>query len=52
MPIRLSDIIWRRYGSDDLHSFYCPSCEDAVVNCPLIFVPMTRSAQEFNSLNT
>jgi NTP pyrophosphatase (non-canonical NTP hydrolase) len=49
-PIRLSEIIWRRYGSDEQRSFYCPSCEHATCSCPLIFVPPTRSVEEFKTL--
>lgn len=52
VPTRLSEIIWRRYGSDDLRSFYCPFCEHRECECPLIFVPATRSMLEFNSINT
>jgi hypothetical protein len=48
--ILLSEIIWRRYGSDELHSFYCPFCGHAACTCPLIFVPATRSMEEFKAL--
>jgi len=48
--IHLSEIIWARYGSDDLHSFFCPFCKDVVCSCPLIFVPATRGVEEFKSL--
>ena len=49
-PIALSEIIWKRYGSDDLHSFYCPVCQHPICTCPLIFVPSTRSIEEFGAL--
>jgi NTP pyrophosphatase (non-canonical NTP hydrolase) len=48
--IRLSEIIWRRYGSDELQSFYCPFCKQAACSCPLIFVPATRSIDELKAL--
>ena len=46
-PITLSGIIWRRYGSDSLQSFRCPTCAKPVCVCPLIFVPATRPTQEW-----
>jgi len=49
-PIHLSEIIWRRYGSDNLGSFWCPFCMNAVCRCPLIFVPATRPLEELKSL--
>lgn len=49
-PIRLSEIIWRRYGSTERHSFYCPFCKNAVCSCPLIFVPATRGMEELKAL--
>jgi hypothetical protein len=48
--IRLSEIIWRRYGSDQLKSFYCPFCKGTACSCPLIFVPATRSTGELQAL--
>lgn len=48
--IHLSEIIWRRYGSDELCSFYCPFCAHAECSCPLIFVPATRSMEELKAL--
>ncbi len=48
--VRLSEIIWRRYGSDAQRSFYCPFCKHAACSCPLIFVPATRSVEEFKTL--
>ncbi|MGB6248880.1 MAG: hypothetical protein WBF54_07190 [Terriglobales bacterium] len=46
----LSEIIWGRYGSDKLHSFYCPFCAHAACTCPLVFVPATRSMEEYEAL--
>lgn len=45
-PIRLSQIIWRRYGSDDLRSFYCPFCKETVCRCPIVLVPGNRRIEE------
>jgi len=42
----LSSIIWRRYGSDDLGSFFCPFCRAAVCRCAIILVPANRSIEE------
>ena len=41
--VTLSEIIWRRYGSDADGSFQCPSCHRQVCSCPLVFVPGTHS---------
>jgi len=49
-PIRLSEVIWKRYGSDSLGCLWCPFCSNAVCRCPLIFVPATRSIEELKSL--
>jgi hypothetical protein len=49
-PVRLSEIIWDRYGCEDLHSFWCPFCKNASCACPLIFVPATRAAEEMKAL--
>lgn len=46
----LSNIIWARYGSNKLHSLHCPFCGNAVCTCPLIFVPATRSVEEWKAL--
>lgn len=43
---RLSGIIWRRYGSDDLRSFFCPFCKSIVCCCPIILVPPIRTTGE------
>jgi len=45
-PVRLSEIIWDRYGSEEKHSFYCQSCKGAVCTCPIILVPATRPGAE------
>jgi len=44
--MRLSQIIWRRYGSDKLRSLYCPHCRKQVCNCAIVLVPMNRSVEE------
>ncbi len=45
-PVRLSEIIWGRYGSEEMHSFYCPFCGKILCSCAIILVPTTRSAEE------
>jgi len=45
-PVRLSGIIWGRYGSEEMRSFYCPFCGKIVCGCAIISVPATRSAEE------
>lgn len=38
-PIKLSSIIWKRYGSDSLDSLYCPhKCKKPVCECPIWLV--------------
>jgi len=46
--ITLSQIIWKRYGSDDLKDFICPHLPAQQHNCtcPLILVPADRSVQD------
>jgi NTP pyrophosphatase (non-canonical NTP hydrolase) len=42
--IMLSGIIWRRYGSDDLDSLYCPHiCKKPVCKCPIWLVQDKKS---------
>jgi hypothetical protein len=48
--VRLSEIIWGRYGCEDLHSFRCPFCKRTVCACPLVFVPATRPIEEMKTL--
>lgn len=37
--ITLSGIIWRRYGSDDIGSLYCPhACKKQICSCPILLV--------------
>jgi NTP pyrophosphatase (non-canonical NTP hydrolase) len=43
---RLSSIIWRRYGSNELDSFYCPFCKHATCHCSIILVPETHPIEE------
>jgi NTP pyrophosphatase (non-canonical NTP hydrolase) len=44
--VTLSEIIWKRYGSDRLHAFHCSVCGKPVCGCPLVFVPATRPLKE------
>lgn len=46
--ITLSQIIWKRYGSDDIKDFICPHSpsQKRVCTCPLILVPADRSVQD------
>jgi len=45
-PVRLSGIIWGRYGSEEMHSFRCPFCGKIVCSCAIIMVPATRPPGE------
>ncbi len=45
-PVRLSGIIWRRYGSEEMRSFYCPFCKNVVCKCPIVLVPGTRPIED------
>ena len=45
-PMHLSEIIWKRYGSDDLRRFYCPHCTEPECQCPIVLVPPDRSIAE------
>jgi hypothetical protein len=49
-PILLSAVLWRRYGQDDLKSFWCRFCKNIVCNCQLVFVPANRSVEELLGL--
>ncbi len=53
-PVRLSGIIWKRYGSDALNAFCCWKCKAPECRCQIILVPATRSTEElmknFNGL--
>lgn len=50
-PLRLAQIIWRRYGSNELEDFYCPTClKQAECECPLIMVPATTSVDKLMGL--
>jgi len=43
-PIKLSSIIWKRYGSDSLDSLYCPhKCKKPVCECPIWLVRDKRT---------
>jgi hypothetical protein len=45
-PVRLSAIIWERYGSHVLNSFCCWKCGALPCRCHIILVPTTRDAEE------
>jgi len=45
-PVRLSKIIWDRYGSDTLNSFFCSTCKAPVCCCQIVLVPATHSSEE------
>jgi len=47
--ITLSGIIWRRYGSNELESLYCPHCKSpAECQCPILFVLDKETLKKFN----
>jgi NTP pyrophosphatase (non-canonical NTP hydrolase) len=47
MPrVTLSEIIWRRYGSESRGTFRCPVCNGQVCSCPLIFIPGTHAMDD------
>ena len=46
-PIRLSAILWYRYGRDEDRSFWCPFCKKISCECQLVFVPANRGVGEF-----
>lgn len=37
-PIQLSQIIWKRYGSDDLEAFFCQKCKKIECECKIHLV--------------
>lgn len=42
-PLRLSQIVWKRYGSEDFQSFFCPhGTPQQVCSCPIVLVPATH----------
>jgi NTP pyrophosphatase (non-canonical NTP hydrolase) len=46
----LSQIIWRRYGSDKDQRFTCWKCKEPSCSCPIIMVPLDRSVDELRGL--
>lgn len=46
----LSQIIWRRYGSDELETFACWSCRMPSCSCKIVLVPPDRSVDELLGL--
>jgi len=49
--ITLSQIIWKRYGSDKIQDFICPHPppQKSVCTCPLILVPADRSVKDLQA---
>lgn len=43
--LRLSDVIWKRYGSDKQASFWCPFCENVRCCCDIALVPLSDSME-------
>jgi NTP pyrophosphatase (non-canonical NTP hydrolase) len=48
--LKLSGIIWQRYGSDDLGDFMCPFCGAKICDGAIIFVPPDRSVKDLRDL--
>jgi len=46
----LSQIIWRRYGSDEHQSFVCWKCGEQSCTCQIILVPPDRSVEDLRGL--
>jgi len=49
-PLKLSRIIWERYGSDDLGDFICPFDRAKTCGCPIIFVPPDRTVMDLRDI--
>jgi hypothetical protein len=49
-PLKLSGIIWQRYGPDDLGEFICPIDQAKACGCPIIFVPSDRSVKDLRDM--
>lgn len=48
---RLSQIIWKRYGSDDVKDFYCPTCRSQPrCSCPIVNYPHDLSLGELRAV--
>jgi hypothetical protein len=48
--IRLSQMIWDRYGSEASGSFHCSKCKSEICRCQIILVPSTHSADRLVEL--
>lgn len=49
----LSRILWEKYGSDELRSFYCRHCNKIVCDCPIVLIssaPLVTELLEKTSL--
>ena len=46
----LSQVIWQRYGSDDLRTFACWKCKKPSCSCEIVLVPPDRSVDELSGL--
>lgn len=47
--VLLSQIIWNRYGSDELQGFKCWKCRQPSCTCPIIFVPPDRPVEDMQA---
>jgi NTP pyrophosphatase (non-canonical NTP hydrolase) len=36
--VKLSKIIWNRYGNEDMKDFYCPYCKERKCSCPIVLI--------------
>lgn len=51
--VRLSNIIWRRYGLDELQDFYCVHCrQQSECACPIVLIPGTHTVKDLKSKMT
>jgi NTP pyrophosphatase (non-canonical NTP hydrolase) len=48
--VLLSQVIWRRYGSDQLKDFACWKCKEQNCSCQIILVPPDRSVEDLRAL--
>jgi NTP pyrophosphatase (non-canonical NTP hydrolase) len=46
----LSQIIWSRYGTDEIQRFTCWKCRKPSCTCPIVFVPPDRPIDELQAL--
>ncbi|HXH48091.1 MAG TPA: hypothetical protein VNM47_01845 [Terriglobia bacterium] len=48
--VKLSGIIWQRYGSDEIGDFICPFDGLKACGCPIIIVPSDRSVKDLRDM--